>query len=290
MRISVFALVVGIAFAGAARAQGGFPVANAGPDVTVECVGQNGTPIAMNGSGSTVDDNADYLWTAPGVTFDDPTLLNPIGTFPVGSTVATLTVTFTDPATGSQFSNADTVTVTVGDTTPPTIYGQADPSVLWPPNHSLHEVNVDLLVYDRCDAAPEVELVSITSNESDDGNGDGNTTGDIQGAQLGTDDRTFLLRAERSGPGDGRVYTAVYRVWDLADNASVATVEVIVPHDMGNGGAGSGGDDDGWDDGEDEIKRDKKHAKKAEKAQLKAAKKAAKAGKKAYKAALKASR
>ncbi len=290
MRIWLLALVAAIAFSGVARAQGGFPAANAGPDVTIACVGPNGAPIAMNGTGSAVDGNVVYLWTAPGVTFNDPTLLNPIGFFPVGVTVATLTVTFTDPATGTQFFNSDTVVVTVADTEPPIIYGMANPAVLWPPNHQMQQVNVDLLVYDRCsEGTPDVELISITSNEPDDGNGDGNTTGDIQGAEIGTDDRSFQLRAERAGPGNGRVYTATYRAWNQAGLASDATVLVIVPHDMGNGGVGSG-DDDGWNDYEDQIKQDRKDAKKAAKAQLKAAKKAAKAGKKAYKAALKASR
>jgi hypothetical protein len=76
-----------------------------------------------------------------------------------------------------------------------------------------------------------VQLVSITSNEPDNGTGDGDTTGDIQGASVGTADGTFALRAERSGSGGGRVYTIVYRATDASGNAGTATGYVRVPHD-----------------------------------------------------------
>ena len=58
------------------------------------------------------------------------------------------------------------------------------------------------------DPNPAITLVSIVSNEPDNGVADGNTINDIQGAVIGTDDRTFLVRAERSARGTGRRYTA----------------------------------------------------------------------------------
>lgn len=289
MRSAVLALVVGLATAGVARAQDVTPIANAGPDIAIQCVGPDGTPISLNGLGSSIGPDFSYAWSAPDVTFNDASSLTPIGVFPVGDTLATLTVTYTDPDTGTISSATDATIVSVDDPTPPVIYGVPDPAVLWPPNHKLIDVHVDLLVFDSCDDTPEVELISITSNEPENGTGDGNTTDDIQGAAIGTDDRDFALRSERAGPLDGRVYTAVYRAFDLGDNTSDAFVQVIVPHDMGNGGM-SNGDDDDWDDVQDQIKQAEKVSKKAMKAQKKAAKKAAKAAKKAYKAALKASR
>jgi endo-1,4-beta-xylanase len=75
-----------------------------------------------------------------------------------------------------------------------------------------------------------VELVSITSNEADNGLGDGDTSDDIQGASYGTDDRQFLLRAERSGTGSGRIYTVTYSATDASGNATETTDEVTVPH------------------------------------------------------------
>lgn len=292
MRIALLGWVMGFgisALSGMANAQAVVPVAVAGPDVSISCVGPDGTPIALSGLGSSIGPDFSYAWSAADVEFDDSSSLTPLAIFPVGDTVVTLTVTYTDPVTGLTTSVSDAVFVFVDDPTPPMIYASANPSVLWPPNHAMHDVHVDLRVFDVCDAAPEVELISISSNEPDNGTGDGNTTNDIQNAEVGTDDRDFALRAERAGPLDGRVYTAVYRAWDLDDNASDAWVQVVVPHDMGHGGPGNG-DDDGWHDSEKERKQLAKAAKKAAKAQLKVAKKANKATKKAYKAALKAVR
>jgi len=43
----------------------------------------------------------------------------------------------------------------------------------------------------------------------------------------------FLLRAERAGTGDGRVYTITYRAIDAAGNSAEASCVVTVPHDVG---------------------------------------------------------
>ncbi len=279
MRIQALALVTSLGLAGLAQAQTA-PVANAGPDVTVGCVGPDGTAINLNGMGSSIGAGFSYLWTASGVTFNNPTSLTPIGVFPVGTTEVTLTVTSTDPATGAQSTASDATLVAVSDSTPPMIFASPDPSTLWPPNHKLHDVHVDALVFDACDANPQVELLSISSGEPDNGTGDGNTGGDIQGADLGTDDRDFQLRAERSGPGSGRTYSALYRVTDLASNHSDFLVSVLVPHDMGHGSVS--------DDDAGAMHQTEKQIAAARKAAVKAAKAQLKAAKKAYKAALKA--
>ena len=280
MRSVGFAFLVCLALAANARAQEVL-VANAGPDIGVGCIGPNGAPIVLDGSASSVGPGITYLWTAPGVDLTNETQPVAMGEFPVGLTVVTLTVTAEDGTVA-----VDTAAIAVGDPTPPVVVGVADPSVLWPPNHKLHDVHVDLLIFDLCDAAPEVELVSISSNEPDDGQGDGNTDDDIQGAEVGTDDRDFALRAERAGGGSGRVYTAVYRAFDEENPSADALVQVIVPHDQGHGGVS--GDDREWRDLKKQIKKARKAGVKAEKKQLKAAKKAVKAAMKAYKKALKA--
>jgi len=54
---------------------------------------------------------------------------------------------------------------------------------------------------------------------------------DIQAADYGTPDLAFQLRSERSGKGDGRVYTAIYTATDCSGNTASDTAYVRVPHD-----------------------------------------------------------
>jgi len=158
------------------------------------------------------------------VTHDAPDL------FPLGTTVVTWTAT---DASGNVAS--DTQAVVVVDTTPPDILVSVDPSVLWPPNHQLVPVTATVEVSDICDANPQVWLESLISSEADNGNGDGNTVDDIQGAQVGADDRSFELRAERTGKGDGRIYTVRYVARDASLNAAYDEAEVRVPKSQGQG-------------------------------------------------------
>jgi hypothetical protein len=285
MRRWVPFVVVWLFSAGVAHAQAVVPIADAGPDVTLTCVAPGGTPVNLNATGSSIGPDFSYFWSAPGVQFSDPTSPTPIGIFPVGTTVVTLVVTYTDPETAEETEAVDTVVVTVSDTTPPIVSAVADPTVLWPPNHKLVPVHVDLLVFDTCDSDPDVELLWIQSSEAENGNGDGNTSGDIQDATTGTDDVDFLLRAERAGPGAGRVYSALYRATDASGNTADSLVRVLVPHDRGHDEMVDGPDVDRHD-----VVKAKKAAKKAAKLQMRAAKQQAKLAKKAYKAALRASR
>ena len=130
-------------------------------------------------------------------------------------------------------TDTDEVTVTVVDTKPPVVTLRMSPERLWPPNHKMKTVEAIFDIQD-CDPAPTVQLVSVTSNEPENGLGDGDTAPDIAGASLGTDDRSVQVRAERAGGGSGRVYTFVYRVTDASGNETDATATVTVPHDQGH--------------------------------------------------------
>jgi hypothetical protein len=77
-------------------------------------------------------------------------------------------------------------------------------------------------------------LLSIVSDEPDNGTGDGDTADDIQEALFGTEDLSFLLRSERMGGGDGRVYTVTYGVEDGSGNEASDAATVIVPLSKGN--------------------------------------------------------
>src|SRR5207245_5645131 len=102
--------------------------------------------------------------------------------------------------------------------------------LLGPPEHRMVDVAADVRVSDACDPGPTFALISITSNEPDDGRGDGSTVGDIQEADYGTPDTHFRLRAERSGEGGGRTYSIRYRAYDASGHATDAVTDVIVPH------------------------------------------------------------
>lgn len=118
--------------------------------------------------------------------------------------------------------------VSVVDTTPPVIgTASASPAVLWPPNHKMVPVSVAVQVTDVCDAAAACHITSITSDEGA-GAGSGNAGPD---AEI-TGPLSANLRAERSGQGDGRVYTLALECSDGSGNTSGRTVDVFVPHDQ----------------------------------------------------------
>ena len=133
---------------------------------------------------------------------------------------------------GSQDTVATVCPVTVVDETPPSISLSVSPDLLWPPNHRMVAVNAIVTAADSCGPV-DVTLEQVISSEPDneDGVGDGNTVDDIQGAEIGTSDFAFGLRAERAGSGDGRVYAATYAATDAAGNVTTTVATVSVPHD-----------------------------------------------------------
>ena len=207
----------------------GPPVANAGPDQTVPCTGDSSAQVTLNGSGSTDANNdiASYEWfefygTPQQVLLDHGQMVEVV----LSTGTHTITLVVTD-ATGA--TSTDEVVVTVSDTEPPVVQLTMSPSKLWPPNHKLVNVHAALSVVE-CSSFT-VTLESVSSNEPDNGLGDGDTTNDIQGADIGTADYDFSLRAERSGGGSGRVYTVVYRITDAEGASTLVRGRVVVPHD-----------------------------------------------------------
>ncbi|TXK74376.1 hypothetical protein FU659_29590 [Paenibacillus sp. N3.4] len=113
------------------------------------------------------------------------------------------------------------------DKTSPVISIVLDKTTLGAPNHKLVTVNAAVDANDSISGIASVVLTSITSNEPDNGLGDGNQLNDIQIIN----DTTFNLRAERSGSGTGRIYSITYTATDRAGNQTNATATVSVPHD-----------------------------------------------------------
>jgi len=177
-------------------------------DVEVEQATLDGTVVLLVATASDICD-ADVEITDNGL---------PI--YPLG--VTTVIFTATDDS-GNAVSKS--MTVTVVDTTPPTISVSVIPDSLWPPNHKMVDIQATVSANDICDASPDVVLTSITSDEPDNGLGDGDKPNDIDITTL----FTFKLRSERSGEYDGRVYTITYTATDDSGNSASATDTVIVP-------------------------------------------------------------
>jgi hypothetical protein len=209
----------------------GPPVADAGPDQTVECTGDSQAEVTLNGSASTDpnDDITTYEWFERYGAADQVSIgTGEVVTVSLGLGTHTITLLVTD-ATGG--TSTDEVVVEVADTTPPKVALSVSPSSLWPPNHKLVTIASTVRV-DEC-GPYTVTLESVTSNEPDNGTGDGDTANDIQGAATGTADYEFAVRAERSGSGSGRIYTVVYKVVDAGGLETIATAEIHVAHDRG---------------------------------------------------------
>src|SRR5581483_11864208 len=107
---------------------------------------------------------------------DGPYFLSNLIMFPIfggqGSLVATNAFT-TQAFTASEFEGF------VGDTTPPTVVVTASPNVLWPVDHKMYEIAVNVSATDDHDPNPFVSLEGITSNQGQNARGDGNTSPDI---------------------------------------------------------------------------------------------------------------
>jgi hypothetical protein len=145
-------------------------------------------------------------------------------TFPLGTTTVQCTATDTHNNTAH-----GSFTVTVRDTTPPTIVSiTANPNSLWPPNHKMVAVTVTVIASDLVDPHPTSHIISITSNEAINGNGDGNTSPDWEI----TGPLTANIRAERAG-GTDRVYTITIETTDFSGNTAHGTVTVTVGQSRG---------------------------------------------------------
>jgi hypothetical protein len=196
------------------------PDVDAGDDVTVEATSYAGAEVTLVGTAiDIVDLDLGYVWKEGDVVLGTEANLTHI--FSLGAHVLTLSATDDLGNTGT-----DTVTVEVVDTTAPELTVTVDPDLMWPPNHKYVDVETIVTVYDIADPNPTVTLVSVTSNEPENGKGDGNTTDDIQILS----DTTFKLRAERSGPGEGRIYTITYTATDASGNSLQVSVTITVPH------------------------------------------------------------
>lgn len=206
------------------------PVANAGPDQTVEQESCDGTEVTLDGSGSTdpdstpgTNDDIEFFdwyevdtYLGSGETIDY--------TFPLGEHIITLVVTDYSGET-----DEDEVIVIVQDTTPPEVSVSLSKDSLWPPNHEIIDVGFSFEVSDICD--PELEVsIEVTSDEPTATAPDAGGPKHAPDAQIIDDDRV-LLRAERSGEADGRVYVITVTATDESGNTASSSVSVKANRD-----------------------------------------------------------
>jgi uncharacterized repeat protein (TIGR01451 family) len=174
------------------------------PDVVGEC-------SASITAAPTATDECAGLITG---TTSDPTTYISQGTY-------TVTWTYND---GHGNTAMQTQRVIVNDTQAPAIGDlSVDKPVLSPPNHKMVDVAVNYVATDNC--GPVTTMLSVTSNEPDNGLGDGDTANDIQLVN----NHLVRLRAERSGGGTGRVYTITVVATDSHGNMTTRAVIVSVP-------------------------------------------------------------
>lgn len=108
----------------------------------------------------------------------------------------------------------------------------ATPDRLWPPNHEFIPISISG-VSDPENLPTTLTTQCIVQDEPLNGKGDGNTP--IDGAGLYSDQP--MVRAERAGKGDGRVYHIIFKATDTAGASCTGQVVVQVPHDEASGPA-----------------------------------------------------
>jgi hypothetical protein len=120
----------------------------------------------------------------------------------------------------------DSLVIHVADLSDPPAIDLARPTtaVLPVPNHGVFVVGIAGIADPN--HAVTISVTSVTQNEPTAGLGDGDTPIDA----VINADGTVLLRAERSGTGDGRVYHIHFTATTVGGTAS-GVVTVIVPHD-----------------------------------------------------------
>lgn len=203
------------------------PTANAGTDATLN----EHSAVALNANGSTDPDGdpLTYSWLqvgGPTVTLSGSTTATPSLTTPfvsAGGADLTFQVTANDGFGGTA---SDTVVVHVQNANDPPLVSAARPTIdcIWPPDHKYLSVGITG-VSDPQDNAT-ITVTSVTQDEPTNGLGDGDTAVDA----VINSDGTVLLRAERSGKGDGRVYHIHFTASDLEGSAS-GVVTVCVQRD-----------------------------------------------------------
>ncbi|MBI4764615.1 MAG: hypothetical protein HY787_08420 [Deltaproteobacteria bacterium] len=214
------------------------PLADAGEDQTVN----EKSLITLNGAGSSDPDGDSlaFLWTqlsGPTAALSDPASPTPSFTTPFvtsGGETFIFRLTVNDGLGG--VANDEIIISVLNSNDPPRCdLAQAKPAMIWPPNHKLVPVSIVNLSDPNYEQIV-VSILGINQDEPVNGLGDGDTSPDavINGSKV-------LLRAERAGNGNGRVYQINFWANDSLGEGCMGTVTICVPHDKKDGACGDDG-------------------------------------------------
>ena len=187
---------------------------------------EGGDTVMLNGLQSSDPDGdpLSYAWMqidGPHVDLDDATSATPSFSTPWVSANTPLKFKLTvSDGFGGTSSDIWTVTINNWHTPPDASHARADVSVLWPPDHKMAQVHI--IGLDNPNNDP-ITINTVRQDEPTNGLGDGDTPID---ANINGD--TVLLRAERSGNGNGRVYKVCFTIADPEQDAN-GCVNVMVP-------------------------------------------------------------
>jgi hypothetical protein len=206
------------------------PVLTCPPSITVECSATGGTPATDPAIASFLHgaSSIDRCEGELAVGNDAPKF------FPKGRTVVTFS---TGDSSGNQSRcSSDLI---VRDSIPPVVTCKVGTETLWPPDHRLINVHLAFKARDICDPNPETAIRTTSDENPSQEEGSGGSVhcpdADLEGNQA------LLLRSERSGRGDGRVYAVTVLATDDASNTGTCTIPVRVPHDRKRPIAGDSG-------------------------------------------------
>lgn len=135
-------------------------------------------------------------------------------------------------------ADTSTATVTCTDCPPPTTTGidcsgaTLSQGVIWPPDHSMVPETIMGVTTDSTLMPVMIKITGIYQDEPVNALGSGNTAPDGYG--IGTS--TAYVRAERAGPGTGRIYFITFVATDASGTqCGPITLQANVPHDQGQG-------------------------------------------------------
>ncbi len=211
------------------------PTCDAGGPYTVT-IDADTVTVMLDASGSSDadGDTLTFMWTAAieGGSLDDATGAKPVLTL-TGAALCADSLMVDLMVKDNTDSSMCQAVIILDDQRAPIVEVRDEPIILWPVNHKYTTITPDMVIQgaeDACGNAIDlssVEVVSVSSDEPDDHNGDGHTVDDIV---IDCPNRV-MLRAERMGGSEGRVYTITYRVTGENGVSTEAEFKVVVPHD-----------------------------------------------------------